>query len=125
MTLYHKIQSVFLRDPATKHRTFLDGQYATPELEYLADLQWDWTEKVDGTNIRVLWDGAGVTFGGRTGDAQLHAGLVTHLREAFTPDNLSAVFGDSSAMLCGEGFGRRFKRGAATTALARASCCST
>ena len=48
MKEYHKIQTVYLRDPETKFRILLEGQYATPELEYLAQNKWTWTEKVDG-----------------------------------------------------------------------------
>lgn len=56
MIEYPSIPTVFKRDPETKHKTLLDGQYATPELEMLANIQWHWTEKVDGTNIRVHWN---------------------------------------------------------------------
>ena len=66
MTEYHKIQTVFLRDPATKMRTLLDGQWALPEFEYLARNPWYFTEKIDGINIRVVFDGESVSFGGRT-----------------------------------------------------------
>lgn len=60
---HHKIQSVFKRD---KQGRFLLGQWSRPYLEYLADLQWGWTEKVDGTNIRIGIDGNGeYRVGGR------------------------------------------------------------
>jgi hypothetical protein len=32
------------------------GDFACPEFELLQDYEWDWYEKVDGTNIRVIWD---------------------------------------------------------------------
>ncbi len=40
---------------------FKDGEFAQPEFETLKDVQWEWTEKVDGTNIRIMievltWD---------------------------------------------------------------------
>lgn len=50
---YHKIQTIWLRDPATKHQTLLEGEWAKPEFGYLADNLWEFTEKVDGTNIRI------------------------------------------------------------------------
>ncbi len=55
MNEYHKIQSIYLRDPETKHKRFLIGQWTLPEFEYLADNEWSFTEKVDGTNIRIYW----------------------------------------------------------------------
>ena len=77
MKQYHKIQSVFKRDPANNHKTFLMGEWSTPALEYLADCQWEWTEKVDGTNIRVILNDSGVVeFRGKTDRAQLRRLLV-------------------------------------------------
>ncbi len=58
MREYHKIQTVFLRDPETNHRTLLEGQYAEPAFEFLAGNRWVFTEKVDGTNIRIIVDRA-------------------------------------------------------------------
>lgn len=37
MTEYPKIDSVFMRDPETRHKTFIMGAFARPEFEYLAD----------------------------------------------------------------------------------------
>ena len=85
MNQYHKIQTVFLRDPATNYKTLLEGQYALPEFEYLANNQWTWTEKVDGTNIRVIWDGTAIVFGGKTDNAQIPASLVNRLSDTFFP----------------------------------------
>ena len=66
MNPYHKIPTVYLRDPETKFKTLIEGAFATPELFYLAQNEWWWTEKVDGTNIRIMWDGVAViSFGGK------------------------------------------------------------
>ncbi len=83
MKEYHKIQTVYLRDPATKHKTLLEGQYALPEFAYLANNTWLFTEKVDGTNIRAMFDGERISFGGKTDAAQIPAKLVERLRERF------------------------------------------
>ena len=53
MKEYHKIQSIFKRDDKT-HK-FVVGEWSLPEINYLAHNQWEFTEKVDGTNIRVMW----------------------------------------------------------------------
>ena len=110
MNPYHKIDSVYLRDPATKHKTFLIGQYARDEFEFLAHLEWVWTEKIDGTNIRVHWDGANVRFGGRSDSAQIPAFLVEHLQDTFTPERMAAAF-TGEATLYGEGYGARIQKG--------------
>ena len=111
MTEYHKIQSVYLRDPANKHKTFLEGQWAMPEFGYLADLDWVWTEKINGTNIRVMWDGVlSVRFGGKTDDAQIPTFLLAHLQDTFTAESLGMAF-SGPAVLYGEGYGPKIQKG--------------
>lgn len=78
---YHKIMSIYKRSEVTKK--FLIGEYATPEIEYLKDNDWVFTEKVDGTNIRVHWDGKDITYAGRSDDAQLYVPLIYKLDEMF------------------------------------------
>lgn len=112
MKEYHKIQTVFLRDPATNHKTLLEGQYALPEFEYLANNQWVFTEKVDGTNIRVMFDDR-VTFGGKTDNASIPAKLLPRLQELFTPERMTSVFTSSHGQVClyGEGYGAGIQNG--------------
>jgi hypothetical protein len=107
---YHKVQTVFLRDPATKHKTLIDGAWAKPEFELLRGVPWVWTEKVDGTNIRVIWDGERVNFGGKTDAAQIPTPLLAHLMETFTPDRLAAAL-KGPLVLYGEGYGPKIQKG--------------
>ena len=51
---YHKILSLFKRD-MEGNKKFIIGKWTTDELKFLKDNDWVWTEKVDGTNIRVMW----------------------------------------------------------------------
>lgn len=110
MNEYHKIQSVYLRDPATNHKTFLLGQWAQPEFGLLNKLTWIGTEKIDGTNIRVIWDGATVRFGGKTDNAQIPAPLVEHLQTTFTPERMAAGT-EGPVTLYGEGYGGKIQGG--------------
>jgi len=112
MKEYHKIQTVFLRDPATKFKTLLEGEFALPEFKYLAGNEWVFTEKVDGTNIRVMFDGDQITFGGKTDDAQIPALLVTRLQDVFLPqiETFKAKFTDG-VCLYGEGYGAKIQKG--------------
>lgn len=117
MSEYHKIQTVFLRDPATMHKTLLDGQWSLPEFGYLANNEWVFTEKVDGTNIRVMFSpsalpGAHITFGGKTDAAQVPAFLLARLQERFLPqlDRFREMFADG-AVLYGEGYGAKIQKG--------------
>lgn len=45
MKEYHKIQTVFLRDPNTKFKTLLEGEFALPEFKYLANNEWVFTNQ--------------------------------------------------------------------------------
>lgn len=102
MNEYTKINTIWKRDERGR---IVEGDYATPEFAYLAGSEWEWTEKVDGTNIRVGWNGSAVEFGGRTADAQIPARLIAGLRELFDAAPFAAVFGESPAVLYGEGYG--------------------
>lgn len=120
MPEYHKINTVFKRDPNNKNKTLLIGEYSEPEFAYLAANEWVFTEKVDGTNIRVML-GPSVegafnvpVFGGKTDNATLPAELVRRLQERFstTPARmlLREMFPDGGC-LYGEGYGAKIQKG--------------
>lgn len=110
MKQYHKIQSVYLRDPDNNHKTFLTGQWTQPEFGLLKDLNWVCTEKIDGTNIRIIWDGESVRFGGKTDNAQIPAVLVNYLNEHFTAERLEHGT-KGPVTLYGEGYGGKIQKG--------------
>lgn len=119
MKQYHKIQTVYLRDPENNYQTLLEGQFAKPEFEFLKDNTWVFTEKVDGTNIRVIFDGENITFGGKTDNAQIPAFLVQKLQERFlgtaNKKKFREIFnnpnGDTEVCLYGEGYGAKIQKG--------------
>lgn len=112
MKEYHKIQTVFKRDMANKGKSLLVGQWTMPEFEYLATNEWIFTEKVDGTNIRVMFDGDKVSFGGKTDNAQIPVRLIERLRERFADTQLlKSAFQDGDVCLYGEGYGDGIQKG--------------
>ncbi len=113
MKTYHKIQTVFKRDMENKGKTLLMGQWSRPEFEYLASNRWVYTEKVDGTNIRIMFDGEKVTFGGKTDSAHIPAKLVDRLRERFPNADAFAAAFEPGAPVClyGEGYGAGIQKG--------------
>lgn len=113
MTEYNKIQSIFKRDMTNKHKTLIEGAWTLPEFEYLANNTWTFTEKVDGTNIRVMFQGGSIFFGGRTDEASIPAQLVTRLNARFLPliAQLGEMFTDGYAVLYGEGYGAKIQKG--------------
>ena len=109
MNEYHKIQTVYKRDPATKFKTPLEGDFSLPEFEYLKDNVWVFTEKVDGTNIRVMFDGETITFGGKTERAQIPVPLMNRLNQKILPqlEMFKAIFDSDRVCLYGEGYGAK------------------
>lgn len=115
MKEYHKIETLFKRDPKTKK--LIVGEYTNETVEYLKDNVWQFTEKVDGTNIRVYWDGHKVSFGGRTDNAMIPAHLINKLNELFSGEVNEQLFeqkfGDMPVELFGEGYGPKIQTGGA------------
>jgi len=109
---YHKILTIFKRDPATKHRTLLMGEWACPEFEYLAECEWIYTEKIDGTNMRVYWDGTRFRYAGRTDNAQIPTFLLDKMAERFEAHKktLEEIAPDG-IVLYGEGYGAKIQKG--------------
>lgn len=119
MNEYPKINSLWMRDD--RGRVILD-QFAQPEYAFLADKPWLWTEKVDGTNIRIGWrpmdesvDPLPSWIRGRSDNASIPPKLLGVLvglwrslpwAEAFpTVDVMSEV------TLYGEGYGAGIQKG--------------
>lgn len=113
MKEYHKITTVFERDPATNFKKVIDGQWASPEFDCLAPAHWVGTEKIDGMNIRVMWDGERVAFGGKTDRATLPTALYTHLSTVFYAGAFQTIFGEGVKQVClyGEGYGKGIQHG--------------
>lgn len=110
---YHKIRTVWKRDSGNKNRTLIEGAWACDEFEYLARNAWEWTEKVDGMNIRVAWDGNAIHFGGKTDRAQIPATLVARLEDVFLSQcgKFAELFPDGDTCLYGEGYGAGIQKG--------------
>ena len=114
MIEYNKIETLYERDlEGTKK--IIEGKFRNPTVEFLKDNVWQFTEKVDGTNIRIHWDGHKVTYGGRTDDAQIPVHLLNKLIEMFGSDETEQIFeqkfGEMEVTLFGEGYGPKIQKG--------------
>ena len=123
-TEYHKIETLYERDPKTFK---LLPELILKNRVYGAIKTWHWTEKIDGTNIRITyspsmsWEAgdrqtvepASMTIGGRTDAAQIHADLYKWITENITLPKLEATFpdADTSVVLYGEGYGAGIQKG--------------
>lgn len=52
MIQYPKIEAIFQRDMEGTKR-MIQGKFRNKAVEYLAENRWIFTEKIDGTNIRI------------------------------------------------------------------------
>lgn len=115
METYHKIQTLFKRHlDGPKKGKMIRGEWTTPELEYLSKNEWEFTEKVDGTNIRIgMWAGyEEPEFAGRTDNAVIPPALKRHLEETFTREAFEkADLHINPIVLFGEGYGPKIQNG--------------
>lgn len=112
MKLYHKIETIFNRDEKGSKK-LIEGSWRNDTVQFLANNVWQFTEKIDGTNIRVMWDGHTITFGGRTERASIPAHLMNKLIEMFGGDEteqlFEQMFGEKEVIFFGEGYGPKIQ----------------
>lgn len=112
MKEYHKIQTVFKRDMENGGKRLLPGHWTLPEFRYLASNEWTFTEKVDGTNIRVMFDGEKLSYGGKTDNASIPAKLMHNMLTGFPgAQQFKEVFDCGDVCLYGEGYGAGIQKG--------------
>ena len=116
MIEYNKIETLWKRDMDGTKR-LLEGEFRNPTVEFLKDNVWQFTEKIDGTNISVCWDGHTVTFHGRTERAQIPTHLLDYLLATFKTNEVEQIFeekfGETTVILFGEGYGPKIQNGGA------------
>lgn len=113
MKEYHKIETIFERD-VDGTKKLIEGKFRNETVEFLKDNIWQFTEKIDGTNIRVYWDGHTITFAGRTDNASIPKHLMDRLNELFsntvTEEMFEQMFGEKEVILFGEGYGTKIQK---------------
>lgn len=114
MVEYNKIDTVFNRDVYGTKKLIVDS-WRNEAVEYLKDNKWQFTEKFDGTNIRVIWDGHSISFAGRTDKAIIPQHLLDYLNKTFSTQEVEQLFeqvyGDKQVILFGEGYGNKIQTG--------------
>lgn len=116
---YPKIHSIWKRD---ERGHIVPGSWSRDEFEFLADRPWLWTEKVDGTNIRIGWRPMDESVGpvpswirGRSDNAQIPPKLLAVLVDLWHALPWSTTFpdvdGTSAVWLYGEGYGAGIQKG--------------
>ena len=117
MKEYPKINTIYKRgaEHTLEYGKLLLGQWSQPEFQYLKDCVWVGTEKVDGTNIRIVWQrGQPIQIGGKTDNAQIYVPLLTRCQELFGDGKIDKAIDMTKTeemTLYGEGYGAKIQKG--------------
>lgn len=113
MKFYHKIETLFER-AMDGSKKLIPWKWNNPAVAFLADCDWVWTEKVDGTNICIHWDGHQITFWGRKEGSSIPSHLLNYLTRTFLTDETEQLFeqkfGEKEVHLYGEGYGPKIQK---------------
>ena len=103
---YPKINTLWKRNTENKW-VIIPGEFSDDKFK--GEKKWHLTEKIDGTNIRVIWEPEKdkIIFRGRKQRSQIPPKLEDALTETFSPKKelFSELFGEHRVILFGEGFG--------------------
>lgn len=112
MKKYIKIETVYERD-MNGTKKLIEGKFRDETVEFLKDCRWEWTEKIDGTNIGIVWDGHRVSYQGRTERSLLPHTIVNRLNALFAGEHNEELFeqsfGEQNVILFGEGYGKNIQ----------------
>ena len=93
-------------------RKLIVGDFGCREFESIN--KWQIDEKIDGTNIQIMWnpnDPLAPRFGGRTDNAQIPTKLFQYLKETFTREKLLEHFSEPGTIVFfGEGYGAKIQK---------------
>jgi len=109
MLKYPKMETLFVRDEKFK----VTDEIRCPEFANIKE--WLVTEKIDGTNIRIIYTTEGkVLIRGRTDVAQIPKFLLKELKRIFTVAKFKLIFPEVlevDVILFGEGYGQKIQKG--------------
>ena len=109
MYKYHKIETLFNRDDKFK----VTDEIRLPEFKNIKN--WLITEKIDGTNIRVIFTPDDkLIFRGRTDNASIPTFLLEELQNMFTVEKIKSILDnpiEQGLCLYGEGYGAKIQKG--------------
>ncbi len=108
MKSYPKIETLFKRDEKFK----ITNEIRLPEFENIK--RWLITEKIDGTNIRIIYTEDKLLIRGRTDKASIPTFLLEALQGIFTVEKVRAILDnpiEQGLCLYGEGYGAKIQKG--------------
>lgn len=122
-SFYGKINTLYKRDMTKKGSPIIEGDYVCPEIEALANVKWEATEKIDGTNMscEFIASDSKIVIRGKTERAAIPNHLLNRMHDIFTVTKLREVFKRTDAdgnevypnrvEIFGEGYGLKIQKG--------------
>lgn len=113
--VYPKFYAPYNRErlDEVKRSKYVDVTSPRKELQPYMNIDTSWvvSEKVDGTNTRILWDGYHLSVKGRTNSSQLQGYQNTLLEELSQNGNyrFDETFGVKEVVIYGESFGGKIQ----------------
>ena len=110
MVEYQKIPTLYTFD--SKIKRFVNKIY-DPLVDYLKGNEWLCSEKINGMNISVTYDGHRVSWNGRTEDSELPKEVENILRGTFEESEIifEQMFGEKEVHLFMECYGGKLQGG--------------
>ncbi len=113
MEKFPKIPTLFPFNQGLKKFDSTEG-FQDPNVELLKDNMWAWTEKVDGTNVRIYWDGYDLKVRGRTDKSQFSKDQADYLTQMVATEALEnmieQMFGEKEVYIYGELHGNNIQK---------------
>jgi len=113
MKLYHKIETLFKFNMETKKFDY--GVYYNPNVEILKNNAWVFTEKIDGTNFRIYWNGHTLEYGGRTENSDFSNSQIEYIESNLVNEDYVNIFeqkfADKKVIVYGELYGVKIQNG--------------
>lgn len=112
MKEYHKIETLFKFDSSTNKYT---NTFYNQNVELLKNHLWVFTEKIDGTNFRICWDGHKLTYAGRTDKAMFSDEQIDFIEDQLVNEEKEIIFEqtfqDKEVIVFGELYGNKIQNG--------------
>lgn len=110
---YCKIPVPFKRSEEG-YKEIIHGVWNSEAIELCKDLKWIFTEKVDGTNTRIHWNGHRFEVGARDDDSAIPSTFYRWFNEYFNTDSMEEMFeqlfGEKTVTLFGEWYGKGIQK---------------
>ena len=113
MDKYPKISTLFPFNKEIKKFDSTKG-FANENVGFLVHHTWLWSEKIDGTNVRIHWDGYNLSYKGRKDNSEFSAEqdefLAVEIANMDLGQLIEQTFGEKEVYIFGELHGKNIQK---------------